>query len=157
MNLKQIWRDGDVQGYKRENPWVVPFFSGVTKCTWAPVSLVVATIIRYYYIIYVGTIIRYYYIMYIGVHVPILVSFTGNSLQTFARLLMSIEDCRQNMVGVLHKLFEFLWTILNILFWWSLSLLILTAQHHFSEVATDSRELQERTDSKDKRGEEEIW
>ena len=27
---------------------------------------------------------------------------TGNSLQTFARLLMSIEDCRQNMVGVLH-------------------------------------------------------
>ena len=32
---------------------------------------------------------------------PILVSLhiIGNSLQTFARLLMSIEDCRQNMVG----------------------------------------------------------
>ena len=38
---------------------------------------------------------------------------TGNSLQTFARLLMSIEDCRQNMVGVLHNIITFL--ILNII------------------------------------------
>ena len=48
---------------------------------------------------------------------------TGDSLQMFARLLMSIEDCRQNMVG-----------IFNSIYFWSFIFLFIS----FSQLSTIS-------------------
>ena len=125
-------------------------------CTSTCVSIVDVHVMYYIEYIHIreGTYIEHatLYIDKLSTKLPILVFLhIGNSLQTFARLLMSIEDCRQNMVGILH-----IWPSTH--FWSSIHcLFVLTAEHNFSEVAANSRELQKRADSKDKRGKEEVW